>query len=138
MSEQRTTGTDVERALRSILHKSGLRYRVNRSPVRGLRRTADIVFGPAKVAVMVDGCFWHSCPVHATRPKANSKWWADKLAKNIERDRETDRLLTESGWLVLRVWEHEDLSKAAIRIQETVEERRAPSGMTLKRRQRTG
>jgi DNA mismatch endonuclease (patch repair protein) len=91
---------------------------------RGVRRTADIVFGPAKVAVFVDGCFWHRCPVHGTSPKANSDYWLPKLERNVQRDRETDDLLRTSGWLSIRVWEHEDLESAAIHIADVVRQRR--------------
>ena len=73
---------------------------------------------------MVDGCFWHCCPVHGTKPKANGDWWEAKLTRNVERDRETDSRLAESGWLVIRVWEHEIPSEAADRIEEAVRRRR--------------
>jgi DNA mismatch endonuclease (patch repair protein) len=77
----------------------------------------------AKVAVYLDGCFWHSCPVHATTPKSNRQWWVDKLKANVTRDRDTDRRLTEAGWLALRVWEHEDPEVAADRIERLVRDR---------------
>ena len=89
-----------------------------------MRRRADIVFGPAKVAVYVDGCFWHSCPEHGTIPKNNRKWWIEKLEANVRRDRDTDRRLAEAGWLAIRVWEHEDMAEAAARIATTLDERR--------------
>jgi DNA mismatch endonuclease (patch repair protein) len=103
----------------------GLRFRVNRRPIPGLRRNADVVFGPTRVAVMIDGCFWHSCPIHRTSPKSNAKWWKDKLQKNRARDRETDAQFAEEGWKVMRVWEHEDPSAAARRIAAVVRRRRA-------------
>jgi len=112
--------TTPELAIRSELHRRGLRFRVDRAPVPGLRSRADIVFGPARVAVYVDGCFWHSCPDHATRPKANAEWWEQKLNRNQERDRETNRVLAEHGWTVVRMWEHEDPVKAADRVQATI------------------
>jgi len=124
MSGQRTTGTAPERLVRSELHRRGLRYRVHRRPEPDLRRTADIIFGPSRVVVMIDGCFWHGCPLHATEPKANAAWWREKLAQNMERDRETDRILTERGWLVLRFWEHEPWAEVADRIQAAVRSRR--------------
>jgi len=114
----------MEMAIRSILHRNGLRYRVDATPISGLRRRADIVFGPARVAVMVDGCFWHSCPLHATQPKANAEWWKAKLARNVDRDRDTDERLTEAGWLVIRVWEHENPEDAAREIMTAVKSRR--------------
>jgi DNA mismatch endonuclease (patch repair protein) len=80
------------------------------------------------VAVYVDGCFWHSCPEHGTRPKANAEWWASKLAANVERDRNTDESLAAAGWLALRVWEHEDPLEAADRVEQAVCERRPAVG----------
>jgi DNA mismatch endonuclease (patch repair protein) len=120
MSRQRSQDTDPERALRSRLHRLGLRYRLHLRPVTGLRRQADIVFPRARVAVFVDGCFWHRCPEHATSPKANGAWWADKLAANAARDRDTDRRLVEAGWQVVRIWEHEDPDAAAARVATAV------------------
>lgn len=108
-----TRDTPAELALRRLLHRAGLRYRVDHRPVPGIRRKADIVFTRAKVAVFVDGCFWHSCPTHATWPRANAQWWRDKLAGNVARDRDTDRRLTEAGWIVVRIWEHEAPEAAA-------------------------
>ena len=84
--------------------------------IREIRRTADIAFTGAKVAVFVDGCFWHQCPEHATKPKTSAEWWANKLARNAERDADTDRRLNEAGWTVIRVWEHEDSATAAERV----------------------
>ena len=103
MSRQATRDTAPELALRSRLHCLGLRYRVHVRPLPELRRTADIVFAGARVAVFVDGCFWHSCPVHGTAPIANGEWWATKLQKNVERDADTDRCLTAAGWHVVRL-----------------------------------
>jgi len=89
-----------------------------------MRRTADILFRPAKVAVFVDGCFWHACPQHGTRPTTNSDYWVPKLQRNVDRDRQTDAALEQSGWTVVRVWEHEDPTDAALRIAEIVHSRR--------------
>lgn len=114
--------------MRKALWKQGLRYRVDRSPIKGIRRRADIVLGPAKLAVYVDGCFWHSCPVHGTLPKANREWWKEKLEANVRRDRDTDRQLEHAGWMVIRVWEHEDATEAAARIAERARERRITVG----------
>lgn len=125
MQRQRRRDTAPELALRRALHRRGLRYRVDRPVVRGVRRRADVVFGPAKVAVFVDGCFWHCCPVHATYPASNAQWWAEKLAGNVARDRATDLALTAAGWLVVRVWEHEDAETAARHITDVVRARRA-------------
>jgi DNA mismatch endonuclease (patch repair protein) len=126
MSRLGRRDTTPELAIRSELHRRGFRFRVDRAPLPGLRSRADIVFGPARVAVYVDGCFWHSCPEHATRPKANAEWWERKLTRNQERDRETNQVLTENGWTVVRVWEHEDPVVAADRI-ETVLRRQLES-----------
>jgi DNA mismatch endonuclease, patch repair protein len=125
MSRLGRRDTKPELALRSELHRRGLRFRVDRAPVPGLRSRADIVFGPARVAVYVDGCFWHSCPEHGTRPKANADWWERKLDRNQERDRETDRVLREHGWEVVRVWEHEDPVKAADRVEAALRDVRS-------------
>lgn len=124
MQRQRRKDTKPELSLRRALFAMGLRYRVDRAVGPGTRRRADIVFGPARVAVFVDGCFWHSCPLHRTQPKANAAWWAEKLAGNVQRDRATDRRLGELGWLVLRVWEHEAPQDAAERVRDAVSARR--------------
>ena len=102
----------------------GLRYRVDMRPLPGVRRRADIVFTPARVAVFADGCFWHRCPDHAADPKTNSDYWIPKLERNVERDRETDLLLAEAGWLSVRVWEHEDPAIAAGHVFDIVRSRR--------------
>lgn len=125
MRANRGRDTGPELALRSELHRLGLRFRVHRRPVPGLRVAADIVFGPARVAVFVDGCFWHRCPVHATAPRANGEWWAAKLERNVERDRSANMRLEESGWVVVRVWEHESPAVAAARILRIVTDRRS-------------
>lgn len=119
MRSNRRTGTQPEVRLRSALHRLGLRFRKD-APVRTTMRVIrpDIVFTRARVAVLVDGCFWHSCPDHGTKPKSNDWYWAPKLARNVERDREVDAALSADGWQVVRVWEHEDPSDAARRIQE--------------------
>lgn len=107
MSRQGTRDTAPEVAVRRLLHAAGLRYRVN-VPVPGMpRRTIDIVFGKDKIAIFLDGCFWHGCPEHATQPKANAAWWRAKLDKNMARDHETTQHLEAQGWTVLRFWEHE-------------------------------
>ncbi|MGW6623230.1 very short patch repair endonuclease [Nocardia sp. NPDC055002] len=120
MSKQRRADTAPELALRRELHRAGLRYFVDRPPVKGQRRRADVVFPRLRIAVYVDGCFWHRCPEHATDPKNNAQWWADKLAGNVARDRATDIALTAAGWAVVRVWEHEDPQAAAERITALV------------------
>lgn len=113
-----------ELALRSILHRLGLRFRVHRRLTTIPRRTVDILFPKERLAVFVDGCFWHGCPEHGTMPKANHDWWQKKLAANQMRDRDTDDRLTADGWLVIRVWEHEDPVQAARAIRKAVLDRR--------------
>lgn len=124
MQAQRTRDTAPELALRRLLHAGGLRYRVDRAPVRGLRRRADLVFGPSRVAVYVDGCFWHGCPDHGRQPAANSAYWSAKLARNRSRDADTDAQLAAAGWKVVRVWEHEPPEAAARRVAEIVKAHR--------------
>lgn len=111
-------------ALRRALHAGGLRYRVHRRPVPAVRREADIVFVGAKVAVFVDGCFWHGCPTHATWPKKNAEFWREKIEGNRRRDEDTDTRLADAGWLAIRVWEHEAIDVAAHRVNEAVQQRR--------------
>ena len=123
MKSQRRKDTRCELALRSELHRRGFRFRVDQRLLES-RRKGDLVFGAAKVVVFVDGCFWHCCPIHATWPKANAEWWRDKLHANVERDRNTDKVLRASGWRVFRVWEHEDASRAADRVARSLREQR--------------
>jgi DNA mismatch endonuclease (patch repair protein) len=106
----RTSGTAPERALRRELHRRGLRYRVNVPTIPG---RPDIALTRARIAVFVDGCFWHGCPEHAVAPKANADWWRSKLDANVARDRRTEERLREMGWLVIRAWEHENPVDAA-------------------------
>lgn len=124
MLANRSRDTKPELVLRSILHAAGLRYRVDRSPLKGVRRRADIVFGPTKVAVFVDGCFWHGCPEHYRLPKTNAEYWGAKISGNKERDQNTDTLLVSAGWLVLRFWEHEPASDCARVVIDAVSTRR--------------
>jgi DNA mismatch endonuclease, patch repair protein len=133
MSRIGSRDTAPELALRSELHRRGFRFRVDRAPVAGVRSRADLVFGPARVAVYVDGCFWHSCPEHATIPRANAEFWERKLKRNRERDGETNRLLREHGWEVLRIWEHENPVEAADRVEAMVRTRRPRSNVQLDR-----
>lgn len=120
MSRLGSRDTAPELALRSELHRRGFRFRVDRAPVPEVRSRADLVLGPAKVAIYVDGCFWHRCPEHGTTPKANADFWDHKLKRNQERDAEVDRLLGEQGWEVVRVWEHESAAAAADRVEDVV------------------
>ena len=127
MQNQARRDTQCEKAVRSAVHALGFRYRVHVKPDPTLRREADLVFRCERVAVFVDGCFWHGCPLHHHDPHTHHSWWKSKIERNRARDRETDRLLEERGWLVLRVWEHEDPEEAAERIARAVANRRPRS-----------
>lgn len=128
MSLQARRDTRPELALRSRLHAAGLRFRVS-YPVPELTRcTIDIAFTRRRVAIFVDGCFWHDCPEHGTQPKANASRWAAKLAANRSRDRKVDALLEDQGWSVLRIWEHEDVSTAFRRILDRIDELETAGG----------
>jgi DNA mismatch endonuclease, patch repair protein len=120
MQSTRRRDTPKELALRRALHRRGLRYRVDASPMAGMRRRADMVFTTARVAVYVHGCFWHGCPEHATSPKSNAQWWRSKLDANRRRDEDTRRQLEDLGWRVIEVWEHEDSETAADRVMAVV------------------
>jgi DNA mismatch endonuclease (patch repair protein) len=120
MQRQARRDTKPELALRREVWRRGLRYRVDVPPISGLRKRADMAFSRARVAVYIDGCYWHSCPDHATVPKANRDWWIAKLEANVKRDRDTDAQLRTAGWKVVRVWEHEVIVDAADRIETLV------------------
>lgn len=119
MQRQRRRDTGPELALRSALHRAGLRFRVD-YPLANLRRRGDIVFPRQRIVVFVDGCFWHGCPEHATWPKANAVWWRAKIEANVARDRDTDVRLAEAGWVIVRIWEHEDSEHAAAQVRSAV------------------
>jgi DNA mismatch endonuclease, patch repair protein len=125
MARQRRTGTSPELALRRELHRRGCRFRVHYAfALPGLtRRRCDVAFTRRRVAVFIDGCFWHACPLHATAPKSNAAWWVEKLAKNVARDLDTTARLKAEGWAVIRIWEHEDPQVAAERVEVIVRER---------------
>lgn len=120
MQSNKGRDTVPELKIRRLLHAAGLRYRVNRRPLATLRRTADIVFTRARVAVFIDGCFWHGCPDHYQRPNTNRAFWDPKVQKNRIRDAETTSKLAASGWTVLRFWEHEDPGTVAATIISAV------------------
>lgn len=125
MRGNRSRDTKPELALRKAIHGMGLRYRVDTAPLEGFNRRADIVFRGAKVAVFCDGCFWHGCPDHHRASQRNSDYWTKKFAENKARDQDTDRVLTEAGWLVIRIWEHESPDRVAGQIAYEVARRRA-------------
>lgn len=120
MSRVGSRDTLPERRLRSLLHRRGHRFRVHMAPEPSLRRRADIVFTKARVAIFVDGCFWHGCPEHATWPRNNAELWRAKIETNRSRDHETTTRLAAAGWVVVRVWEHEDVESAIARIEEAI------------------
>lgn len=112
------TGPEIE--LRRELHRRGLRFRLHLSVVPGTRRSVDIVFPKARVAVDVRGCWWHRCPEHASRPAANAAWWDSKLESNARRDADTEARLAGAGWTTIVVWEHEPPAAAADRVEAAV------------------
>ena len=116
--------TPFEIRVRRLVHARGLRYRVDFAIPDVTRARPDIVFRRERVAVFLDGCFWHSCPQHATTPVANGEWWQEKLRANVDRDRRHDRDLAAAGWAVRRYWEHEDAAAVAAEIEQTVIQRR--------------
>jgi DNA mismatch endonuclease (patch repair protein) len=121
MRANRSRDTGPELALRRALHARGLRYRVEAALEPGVRCRADVVFRPQRVAVFMDGCFWHRCPLHATDPANNAEYWRAKFERVVARDRRNDVALTDAGWTVVRVWEHEDPAEAADRIEALVQ-----------------
>jgi DNA mismatch endonuclease (patch repair protein) len=117
--------TQPERAVRALLETAGVVLIANRAPLPGMKSTADIVIPHSRVAVFLDGCFWHGCPEHGTLPTNNQVWWRDKIAANRRRDSRISTELEATGWIALRIWEHEDPSAAAQRIRKVVARRSA-------------
>ena len=117
MQGNRSRDTKPEMAIRRAVHALGLRYRVDFRPLPRLNRRADLVFTRAKVAVFVDGCFWHGCVEHGTAARSNADYWAEKIARNQDRDAETDRLLVDAGWTVVRAWEHEAVDDVVAKVR---------------------
>lgn len=122
MQVTRRRDTPCELVLRSVVHRLGLRFRVD-WPLPGMRRRADLAFMTARLVVFVDGCFWHGCPHHGTWPKAHSRWWREKINANRRRDADTVRRLRASGWIVMRVWAHEDPETTARKVARIVKVR---------------
>lgn len=120
MRGNRSKDTKPEAALRRELHRRGLRFRKHLAVVPGLRCRPDVVFPRARVVVEFRGCFWHRCPLDATMPKANRDYWEPKLQRNVDRDRRNEAALLQYGWVLVVVWEHEDLRAAADRIERLV------------------
>ncbi|WP_311922492.1 very short patch repair endonuclease [Microbispora sp. H10836] len=134
MRANRRTDTKPEVALRSALHRLGYRYRkdLRLDLGGGVKVRPDIVFTARKVAVFVDGCFWHVCPEHGRQPTVNEWYWTPKLRRNMERDRAADTALATAGWQVVRLWEHEPLTSAVAAVVAALgaesEHVRDPSG----------
>lgn len=122
MRATRQSATAAEERLRAELDRLGLTYAVDQAPVVDLRRRADVLFVDERVAVYVDGCFWHGCPTHGTWPKANADFWRDKIEANRRRDADTNERLTKAGWHVIRFWEHDDPVQAARTVERAVRE----------------
>jgi DNA mismatch endonuclease, patch repair protein len=123
MKANRRTDTKPELALRAALHALGYRYRKDFRLDLPLRRVRpDVAFTRRKVAVFIDGCFWHACPQHGSKPKSNEWYWSPKLAKNVERDRAADEALVQAGWTVVRLWEHTPLADAVAVVVDAVGE----------------
>lgn len=125
MRANRSKDTGPEMALRRMLHQRSLRYRVDTQPLPNLRRRADVVFPADRVAVFVDGCFWHGCPEHYRPSTRNAQFWHEKIDANRARDLDTNKRLEEAGWTVIRIWEHESADECAERIASLLRERRA-------------
>lgn len=122
MSKHPRRDTRPELELRRLLYAAGLRYRVQYPVPGSRRRTIDVAFTRRKVAVFVDGCFWHGCIEHRNIPASNSDWWREKLAKNAARDAETDARLRSLGWRVVRLWEHEGASRGFERVRQALDQ----------------
>ncbi|GAA4747891.1 very short patch repair endonuclease [Nocardioides endophyticus] len=120
MRGNRRRDTVPELAIRRAVHALGLRYRVDAKPIPDLNRRADLVFTRARVAVFVDGCYWHGCPDHGTVAVTNADYWTSKIRRNRARDRDTDAVLAARGWVALRIWEHEPVASAVERIVTAV------------------
>jgi len=121
MKANRRRDTKPERRLRSALYSRGLRFRVDhRIDLAGARARPDIVFPRQRIAIYVDGCFWHRCPVHGTAPNANEAFWRAKLDANVARDLRTTAALEASGWRVLRIWEHVSVEEATERVVDVL------------------
>lgn len=120
MARVRQTGTNAELALRREMYRIGLRYRVGYEVLKKPRRVADAAFPGRKIAVFVDGCFWHGCPEHATWPKRNAEFWRQKIEANRQRDADTNARLQAIGWMALRFWSHESPVKAAETVARVV------------------
>jgi DNA mismatch endonuclease (patch repair protein) len=130
MQGNRSRDTGPELAVRRLVHAMGMRYLVNARPLPTVRRTADLVFRGPRIAVFIDGCYWHGCPVHYRQPEAHSDYWRAKISRNRARDADTDALLTAAGWTPLRFWAHETPAVVAekVRVATAPPARATPHG----------
>jgi len=135
MQGNKSRDTKPEIAVRSAVHALGMRYRVSTRPLAGLRRTADLVFRSARVAVFVDGCFWHGCPAHHSPPKTNAGYWSAKIQSNKNRDRDTTERLRMEGWTVLRFWSHEEPMSVAAQIADVVRTNNRVGKLTARKKE---
>jgi len=133
MRSNRSRDTGPELALRRLLWRSGLRYRVAARPLPQLRSTVDVVFRPSRVAVEVRGCFWHGCPEHYRAPGSNQEYWTAKIARNKARDMAIEEALRAAGWLLIVVWEHDNPTDAAHEIISAVARHRRADTVTNQR-----
>lgn len=124
MLSNRGKDTIPEVRIRSALHRRGFRFSKHVRPLPDLRCTADIVFPRLRIAVFVDGCFWHGCPMHATRPATNAEWWAAKLDRTVQRDQHNVEVLEAAGWVCVRVWEHQSVDEVCQLVGNAVTRRR--------------
>jgi len=135
MKANRRRDTKPELALRSALHARGYRYRKDfRLDLPARRVRPDIAFTGRNVAVFIDGCFWHACPEHGSKPKNNEWYWSPKLAGNVERDRATDAALIQAGWTVVRLWEHVPVEEALATVVAAVGDPRPARRVATMRR----
>jgi DNA mismatch endonuclease, patch repair protein len=133
MRRQARQDTAAERAVQAAVSARGITYTVGARPDPAFRRTGDLVIEEAKVVVMVNGCFWHGCPKHSRATKSHTKWWADKIKRNQQRDAETIQHWQDLGWEVIVFWEHEDPEDVARHIEEVVIARRKTSSPASRR-----
>lgn len=129
MKQARRADTKPEATIRRLVFARGLRYRKDYKPAKGLKTRADIAFIGPRVIVYINGCLWHGCPQHATWPKKNAAWWREKIEANMARDARIDQELVKHGWIVLRIWEHEEPEAATGHFEQIVSASREARGV---------
>lgn len=125
MEAAKPKNTLPEIKLQTALAELGINFETDVKPIEDLHRRADVLIREGKIAIFVDGCFWHGCPIHGTQAKANAEFWADKIKRNQERDLDTNEHLEAAGWTVIRIWEHEDPNDAAKQIADIIKEKKS-------------